>query len=110
MSENSNVIEMSLNGQNLRLQTAPGLFSPKAIDRGTLAMLGQVEFKRGMQILDLGCGYGFVGLYAARLAGEENVYLSDADPIAVKYARLNAEFNGLGGSIVKREQPNDEEI
>lgn len=50
-----------------------------------------------MRIMDLGCGCGIVGIVAAKIAGEENVFMSDADPMAVEIARRNAERNGVGG-------------
>ena len=43
------------------------LFSPAHPDRGTLAMLSCVSFLPGQRVLDLGCGCGLVGLYAAML-------------------------------------------
>ena len=84
-------------GQSLILETQKGLFSPEHIDRGTLAMLSHVKFDSGMRIMDLGCGCGIVGIVAAKIAGEENVFMSDADPKAVETARRNAERNGVSG-------------
>lgn len=84
-------------GQRIELETQRGLFSPEHIDRGTLAMLRQVHIEPGMRIMDLGCGCGVVGIVAAKIAGEENVFLSDVDPVAVKIARRNAARNGVGG-------------
>ena len=90
-------IEAEVLGQRIELETRRGLFSPEHIDRGTLAMLSQVHIAPGMRIMDLGCGCGVVGIVAAKIAGEENVFLSDVDPVAVETARRNAERNGVGG-------------
>ena len=84
-------------GHRVTLETRAGLFSPEHIDRGTLAMLSHTEMKSGMRIMDLGCGYGVVGILAAKIVGEENVFMSDADPLAVEAARANAVRNGVGG-------------
>ena len=84
-------------GQEIVLETQKGLFSPQHIDRGTLAMLSHVNFESGMRIMDLGCGCGIVGIVAAKIAGEDNVFMSDADENAVETARRNAERNGVGG-------------
>ena len=84
-------------GRRLELETRPGLFSPSHADRGTLAMLSQVEFEPGMRVLDLGCGCGLVGILAALQCGEENVVMSDIDPLAVCVAAKNAARNGVGG-------------
>lgn len=94
------LLEAEILGQRVSLETRPGLFSPGHIDRGTLAMLSHVEISPGMRIMDLGCGCGVVGVVAAKIAGEENVFISDVDPMAVETARRNAERNGVGGAHV----------
>ena len=91
------MIVVEVKGVRLELETEPGLFSPRQADRGTLAMLSCVDFEPGMRVLDLGCGCGLVGILAARLCGEENVVLTDNDPLAVEVARRNAARNGVGG-------------
>ena len=84
-------------GMTFEIETLPGLFSPAHPDRGTMAMLGEADFREGMRVLDLGCGWGLVGLTAASVCGAENVWMCDIDPDAVRVARENAERNGLGG-------------
>ncbi|MDO5324808.1 MAG: methyltransferase [Clostridia bacterium] len=91
------LLQVEVLGQQVSLETRPGLFSPEHVDRGTLAMLSHVKIASGMRIMDLGCGCGVVGIVAAKIAGEENVFMSDADPMAVETARRNAERNGVGG-------------
>lgn len=86
----------------LRFRTHPDLFSPRSLDPGTLAMLSVAEFGPEEKVLDLGCGYGLVGILAAKLIGRERVVMLDSDPLAVEYARANAERNGVGGVRVIR--------
>jgi len=89
-------IRATVLGVGLRLRTAPQLFSPRHVDRGTLAMLEAADFAAGDKVLDLGCGYGVVGIVAAKLIGAENVVMVDIDPLAVQLARENAAANGVG--------------
>ena len=91
------IIHAEVLGESLALETAPGLFSPGHVDRGTLAMLSVAGFESGMKVLDLGCGCGVVGILAAKKCGAEHVWLTDIDPEAVNIARKNAETNGAGG-------------
>ena len=91
------LLQVEILGQQVSLETRPGLFSPEHVDRGTLAMLSHVKIASGLRIMDLGCGCGVVGIVAAKIAGEENVFMSDADPMAVETARRNAERNGVSG-------------
>jgi 16S rRNA (guanine1207-N2)-methyltransferase len=87
----------SINGIDLTFETDNTLFSPLNIDKGTLAMLSVVEFSNTDKVLDLGCGYGAVGIYAAKLIGKQNVVMSDVDEKCVKLSVKNAELNGVGG-------------
>ena len=100
MSAPAATIDATVKGIELRLRTAPGLFSPRAVDAGTLAMLSQVEFGREDKVLDLGCGYGVVGLVAARLGRPERVWLVDKDPAAVEIARANLAANDASAATV----------
>lgn len=94
---NDKKIKAQILGETIELETQPGLFSPEHVDYGTLAMLSTVTFQPGMKVMDLGCGCGVVGIVAAKICGEENVLMSDADEKAVLTARKNAEANGVGG-------------
>ena len=86
----------------LEFETSPGLFSPRGVDRGTLAMLSQVALEPGDRVLDLGCGYGVVGIWAARQIGADRVVMLDSDAEAVRLARANAARNGVPGVTVER--------
>lgn len=93
--ERTRNIQVSIDGQTLEFMTTEGLFSPKSADMGTLAMLSLVSFDSADRVLDLGCGYGIVGIYAACLIGADRVVMSDVSDIAVEAARHNAELNGV---------------
>ena len=80
---------------DLTFQTDDVLFSPREIDTGTLSMLSIVDFLPGDKVLDLGCGYGVVGILAAKLIGEENVIMCDISEQAVNFAKMNAARNGV---------------
>ncbi|HEY4498908.1 MAG TPA: methyltransferase [Candidatus Paceibacterota bacterium] len=84
-----------LRGQNLRFHSAWGLFSPEHIDEGTELLMNELEIKETDTCLDLGCGYGAIGLVMAKLAPQGNVHMVDKDFVAVEYAKKNAEANGL---------------
>lgn len=93
-------VEANIKGVSLVFRTADGVFSPSRVDRGTLAMLSLVDFEKGDKVLDLGCGWGVVGILAAKLIGPESVVMVDNDPLAVELARENAARNGVGEILV----------
>lgn len=85
----------------LYFQTCDTLFSPNRIDTGTLSMLQQIEFSPDDRVLDLGCGYGVVGILAAKLIGQDKVTMCDSSETAVCYSKNNAKLNQVPDIDVK---------
>ncbi len=85
-----------LAGESLEFLTTWGLFSPRRIDDGTRLLLDYAEVAPTDHCLDLGCGYGPIGLAFARKAHQGHSTLVDKDFVAVEYSRRNAELNRLG--------------
>ena len=77
-----------------------GLFSPRAIDAGSRLLIRYMQINEADICLDLGCGYGPIGLTMAKLAPQGKVYMVDRDFVAVEYAKKNAELNGLANCEV----------
>jgi len=89
------VFHERLLGHEFVFHTTWGLFSPKHIDEGTRLLLDHLEVAEGDRAIDLGCGYGPLGLAIARSAPAGHCVLVDKDFVAVEYARGNAERNGI---------------
>ena len=90
-------IEKTIQGHNLAFETHPKCFSPGQIDKGTLAMLSFINFTPDDKVLDLGCGYGVVGIIAAKHTAPGSVFMSDISKTALEYARRNANLNDVQG-------------
>lgn len=82
-------------GQEIVLETGDYYFSPKGIDKGTLFMLSKVQVTKEDKVLDLGCGYGVVGIFVAKEIGGERVVMSDISEEALVLTNANLELNGL---------------
>lgn len=89
-----------LGERRLRLHATWGLFSPRAIDAGSRLLLEHLDVREDDVALDLGCGYGPLGLAIACRAPRGRVHLVDRDFVAVDYARANAERNALTNTEV----------
>ncbi len=72
-----------------------GLFSPRDIDEGSLLLLTYIEIGKTNDCLDLGCGYGPLGLTMAKLAPEGTTTLVDRDFKAIEYSQKNADLNNI---------------
>lgn len=89
------VFNETLRGHSLSFHTTWGLFSPRGIDDGTRLLLDHMEIRKDDRALDLGCGYGPIGLSIALDAPDGHCTMVDKDFVAVEYARKNAAINGI---------------
>jgi len=84
-----------LRGRRFHFVTAAGVFSASRLDPGTALLIESLEVKESDTVLDLGCGWGAIGIVAAALAPQGKAWLVDPNPRAVAIARHNAALNGL---------------
>jgi 16S rRNA (guanine1207-N2)-methyltransferase len=94
------MIHPNLAGIELQFETAPSLFSPTKVDRGSLAMLSCISFAPNDKVLDLGCGYRPIGIYVAKVIGAGRVWMADNDQTAIECAVKNLALNGVEGVTV----------
>jgi 16S rRNA G1207 methylase RsmC len=89
------VFRAELRGRRFTFHSTWGLFSPREVDEGTQLLLQHLEVSAQDDCLDLGCGYGPIGLTLATLAPEGRTLMVDKDFVAVAYSGLNAEVNRI---------------
>lgn len=92
------VFSTELGGCPFTFRSTWGLFSPREIDEGTRLLIQHIDVRPGDDCLDLGCGYGPIGLALAALAPEGQTLMVDKDFVAVDYANCNAERNRLANA------------
>ncbi|WP_019520589.1 class I SAM-dependent methyltransferase [Faucicola boevrei] len=78
-----------------------GIFSPEKLDEGSLMLLDYIDFKADDNSIDLGCGYGVLGMTASRECPNGQHLLIDKDFVAVEYAKINCQKNGLTNATVQ---------
>jgi 16S rRNA (guanine1207-N2)-methyltransferase len=80
-----------------RFLSRPGVFSYGRFDNGSRALLECATVNAGDRVLDLGCGCGTNGVFAAQRGGPEgSTTFLDSNLRAVALAEHNARANGLG--------------
>jgi len=92
-------ITFRINGTDLKLTTASGIFSRGKIDLGTKILIENAEIKKNTKVLDLGCGYGVVGISIAKIIPDAKVVLSDVNQRATKLAKENAKQNNVNVDV-----------
>ena len=95
-------LELSLQGTNLTLITDRGVFSNKEIDEGSIVLLKSIIKSIDVkgEVLDVGCGYGTLGLYLAARYPEIKVTMFDINERAVSLTSENAKRNNLTNTHV----------
>ena len=91
-------LKVTLLGQHFSFLTDSGVFSKKMIDYGSQVLLNAVSFEAGKTLLDLGCGYGPLGIALAKVQGVKPTMV-DVNNRALDLARKNAEKNGISATI-----------
>ena len=85
-------------GRQIELHSLPGMFSCNRIDDGTSLLLRYLPEVDGCNFLDVGCGYGVIGITAAMRGA--SVIMVDADARAVEFAKRNLMLNSVQGQVV----------
>ncbi|MGT2547166.1 class I SAM-dependent methyltransferase [Streptococcus milleri] len=91
-------LNVQLLGQNMTFLTDAGVFSKKMIDYGSQALLKCLDFHKQESVLDVGCGYGTLGLTLVK-AKEVKATLVDINQRALDLARQNADRNQVLATI-----------
>ncbi len=94
-------VSIEVRGLHLRLRTDAGVFSRGGLDRGSELLLEALEVGPCEDILDLGCGYGVLGIAAAKLSEGGHVVLTDVNERAAALARANLRTNAVANAEVR---------
>lgn len=96
-------VEVRWGKRRITLTLPTDVFSSFQLDTGTLLLLREItkSGRRWGRVLDLGCGYGTIGLYLRICGLAEDVEGIDRDALAVAFAELNAGENDVGKALFK---------
>jgi len=96
------LIRAHLRGRPFEFLTCSGVFSKHRIDLGTRLLIDSMILPKTGHVLDVGCGYGPVGIAAATFEPNLDVILVDVNARAVWLARKNIEKNCVENAVAKR--------
>ena len=91
-------LRVELLGHKLTFLTDAGVFSKKMIDFGSQLLLKCLEVEKGERVLDVGCGYGPLGITLVKAYGVQATMV-DINSRALDLARKNAERNQVSATI-----------
>ena len=93
-------VEFTALGNSLRFTTDAGVFSRDGLDKGTALLLNALPPLSG-RVLDLGCGWGAVGVALGAKNPGLDIVMTDINARAVDLARRNLAANGVRAAVVQ---------
>jgi len=100
--EKRGLIRCRLQGMEFEFVTSSGVFSHRRIDPGTRLLIDSMELPEAGRLLDMGCGYGPIGIVAARVNPGLEVWMTELNERAVGLAEENLIRNGVENAQVRR--------
>jgi len=95
---NERLLPLSLFGKEFKFWANNGLFSCDKIDTASIILLENIPPLTG-HLLDLGCGYGTIGVVLATI-NNIKLTMSDINNIALSYAAKNAALNNVTATCI----------
>ena len=92
-------VRAEVRGLALDFVTDAGVFSKNELDPGSRLLIESLPPLSG-RVLDLGCGWGPVGAFLAKLNPEARLTLADVNQRALELARRNLEKNGVSAELI----------
>lgn len=88
-------VTYSFNGEKIKFDVGNDLFSTFGLDHGTDMFIRSIISNNPKTILDMGCGYGPIGIILAKKNPQAQVVMIDRDLLAVRYTKHNIEKNSI---------------
>ena len=95
------MVHTRLRGEPFKFITASSVFSKKQVDLGTRLLIEAMQLPDKGNVLDVGCGYGAVGIVAAASNPRLHVVMTDVNLRAVQLARRNTKINNVRNAEVR---------
>jgi 16S rRNA G1207 methylase RsmC len=95
------IVKTALRGRNFEFLTSSSVFSKRKVDLGTRVLIEAMILPQSGNVLDIGCGYGAVGISAAASNPKLQVVMTDVNMRAVRLAKQNVETNRVRNAEVR---------
>lgn len=91
------IITSNILGVKFRFFTSSSVFSKQRVDKGTRLLIENCIIHPGWKILDMGCGYGVIGISLKKIYEHYNckVWMVDINKRATMLSRQNAKLNNV---------------
>lgn len=97
--EKFGLVRATLCGRKFEFLTSSSVFSKRKIDSGTRLLIESMILPSSGSVLDIGCGYGAVGIAAAAFNPNLHVIMTDTNMRAIRLARKNVALNKVNAEV-----------
>lgn len=96
LKDEKKIITINFGNEKYKMYTNNGLFSKEHLDYGSRLLLQNVISNniKG-KVLDLGCGYGAIGIIVSKNSLNTKIDMVDITDLAINTAKENAKLNNL---------------
>jgi len=88
-------------GKHLDMITCSGMYSPLRLDSGSIFHLKFAKINNDSKVLDLGCGYGTVGILVKKLYPNTTIWMAEINERAVECAKENVKKNKVDATVIQ---------
>jgi 16S rRNA (guanine1207-N2)-methyltransferase len=99
--ERFGLVRTSLCGKSFEFLTASSVFSKRKVDCGTRLLIEAMVLPETGCVLDIGCGYGAVGIPVAKINPNLLIIMTDVNARAVHLAKKNLTLNRIVNAEVR---------
>ena len=102
LPSNEKIIYGKINEISFKFKTDNGVFSKDFLDFASKLLLEKMDFEGLLDgaILDVGCGYGPIGIYASYIT-KKAVVMLDINPRALALSKENLSLNNVSGEVIE---------
>ena len=94
-------IDVQIKGTSFRFYTDRGVFSKDGLDFGSKLLLETIRFtKDETHIIDMGCGYGPMGIFAAKMCPHATIHMVDVNERALDLVQKNTLINEVNNTKI----------
>jgi 16S rRNA G1207 methylase RsmC len=99
--ERFGLVRTNLCGKSFEFLTSSSVFSKRKVDSGTRLLIEAMVLPESGSVLDIGCGYGAVGIAVAKLYPKLHICMTDVNARAVRLAKKNLLLNKVNNAEVR---------
>jgi 16S rRNA (guanine1207-N2)-methyltransferase len=99
IKSNEKLVYVNIKEKKLAFLTDHGVFSKSGLDFGSRLLIETVIDIKAENVLDVGCGYGPIGIAYKMFNPEANLVMTDVNDRALKLAKKNTELNRIRAEI-----------